>query len=58
MTKIKEIDVNKKYIIQVSPHVEEEDVRKFSRQLKEWLGKEDSPFIVVFGDLTLVKVKQ
>jgi len=54
-----EIDINKKYILQFSFRIPEPNMEKIRSDVKEWIEKENSPFLFINGgDVKLVKVEE
>ena len=54
-----EIDINKKYILQFSFRIPEPSMEKIRSDVKEWIEKENSPFLFINGgDVKLVKVEE
>lgn len=52
---IYEIDLSKKYIIKVGENVPIEDIETITKQLREWINRPNEPFILLWGDIELVK---
>lgn len=52
-----EIDPKKKYVLQcdVMPTVQE--VEDIKNEIKKWLADDKQPFLIITGDLKLVKVQ-
>ena len=58
---IYEIDVNKKYIIAFEYMLSDETMERIKNDVKEWLAKENSPFLFLRGvgnGIKLVKVEE
>lgn len=51
-----EIDLTKKHILRVARPLSEVELAAFRDHISEWLSN-DKPFLILFGDVTLVKVE-
>lgn len=54
-----EIDITKKYILMFSHYVPAAEIVKMQELVKEWIKKDDIPFLFIHGeDVKLVKVEE
>ena len=52
-----EIDINKKYVLSFTHPIPDMEMAKMKKSIGEWL-KSDCPFLMLFGDVKLVKVSE